>query len=1482
MQMEGEDRVGHRIMATGVIWKLVVLVVVLRFMIHVPWRLGFVVDFEFSVAYISMIFVDFLSWMICMVELYYKVQYAGGKKTILTASKLSFQRQCMEDAPRKGYKYSIWFYCDVVALFPYDVLLCWVDRPYFRMVYLPRLLLLGWLPKLLANVFRILEDRDVMQNIGLQRMWALFFTMALGGHIFACFFHAVSVEEACTHATWGQVDGLWESVQDGGISKVVYLKPAYTRYLRSLYWAYVTMVTTGFGDIVPITPMETIVCTLAMYVGLIISCTAIANLTLVMTNLDAAASEYQQKMDNLNKYMRYRNMPHTLSSKIRRFYEYMWKSLKGVDEKQFLKDLPKPLQQRVTGLITKDLLARVAPLRKTSALVRTILLNALEQHIYSPGDVIIEAGLVYQGVYLLARGEAHAMEKNERTIRQVFAKSEHFGVEALFHDAQASNTIKAKQYCEVYILPREKFRIAVHSQCTEKEVESMKTIVEKNIQSNAKLHRFAGVAVPASKTGFARHCMPDSKFRIGWTAMHLIFVTYYLFTLPLHLSYCPLIAELGNPGRVLWIVTDFITDIFFISDLILNFTYFGFVQDGVVVSAPHLIQDRFLSQGKLYIGILVVTALPLEILSIVWKIGTVSSFRLFKIFRLSEMIHYGKDIQLVLDSININLPTVVRRVGALNLFLIMVLHWVGCLWTLAGTIDLYTSTTLPTWINVDHNSTFLAIDHTVMVTYLRSVYWAMVAMTTLGYGDIVPQNDIETLVSVVVILIGGLVLPAIVGGLAALLSNMNPSVTDFLSKMNHLKQYMEQKHIPMALRQKIIRYYDYLWSRQGGVNESVILNDLPTTLRTEVATCINGVRIRNVPFFAAAEDALLRFLVSELFPRTFIPGDTIMQCGQLGHEMFLIERGILKIMSADKKIQYATLEKGDYFGEAALLSASQRNATVVAETYCDCFVLSKESFDMASDLFPCGCDLILESLRGVQKKKTVVNTVVSKNFSAHTKLKLTVAGDGSFTGNQDSRFAKHFLPWSNFRKIWNFFMLTVIMYNGIVIPVRIAFPEVSRTSLLDFLCDALLVLDTVFRLKCFSYMRQGMLHLKQADIQKNYRNKPIFVFDVFANLPFDLLAVIIMQFMANPAYNALPYLRIPKLLRLTRIVKHIENFNEALTQAAFVKDIGRVKLIELVLGVIFIAHWAGCFFYFVAWATTDLETCSLLDDITFSNTYTMMTKKAACKWKETWIQGQINRGLLPSNGGIMMDRYIRALNWAIPTLVVVVIGDVIPINVSETLYCLIWMYVGVTINAVIIGNIANLVTNLANDSSSFVQRMDNIKNYMHHNRVPGKVQHRVHHYLDFIWHSKGGLNEQQIVHDLPISLQMAVFHDIRLNMVKSCPFFEYCGMAILRDMAQSLIPQLYSSGDTVVEIGDMGQEMYLIQSGSMEVLGPDGTVYAKLPSGAYFGEIALFFSAKRTASIRSDDFSEVLVLRREDFDYILATHKYDHNKMLEV
>jgi NADH dehydrogenase len=88
--------------------------------------------------------------------------------------------------------------------------------------------------------------------------------------------------------------------------------------------------------------------------------------------------------------------------------------------------------------------------------------------------------------------------------------------------------------------------------------------------------------------------------------------------------------------------------------------------------------------------------------------------------------------------------------------------------------------------------------------------------------------------------------------------------------------------------------------------------------------------------------------------------------------------------------------------------------------------------------------------------------------------------------------------------------------------------------------------------------------------------------------------------------------------------------------------------------------------------------------------------------------------------------------------------------------------------------------------------------------------------------------------------------------------------------------ELYETGQVIIRQGDIGRSMYLIQSGSVEVVstGPQGEKrLAILASGSHFGEIAVLQNSRRNATIRALEPVSLLRLSRQETRELSATFK---------
>jgi len=103
--------------------------------------------------------------------------------------------------------------------------------------------------------------------------------------------------------------------------------------------------------------------------------------------------------------------------------------------------------------------------------------------------------------------------------------------------------------------------------------------------------------------------------------------------------------------------------------------------------------------------------------------------------------------------------------------------------------------------------------------------------------------------------------------------------------------------------------------------------------------------LRPIDLFKTLTPRQLTDVAEEMTKRHYAAGEIIIREGEPGEEFMLISEGEVEVIRADHEI--ARLRPGDFFGEVALISGEPRNATVVAVTEVDTYVLGKTDFQTA-------------------------------------------------------------------------------------------------------------------------------------------------------------------------------------------------------------------------------------------------------------------------------------------------------------------------------------------------------------------------------------------------------------------------------------------------------------------------------------------------------------------------------------------------------
>ena len=100
--------------------------------------------------------------------------------------------------------------------------------------------------------------------------------------------------------------------------------------------------------------------------------------------------------------------------------------------------------------------------------------------------------------------------------------------------------------------------------------------------------------------------------------------------------------------------------------------------------------------------------------------------------------------------------------------------------------------------------------------------------------------------------------------------------------------------------------------------------------------------LKKVPLFSGLDDRELQEIAAQMRERKFAAGDTVTQEGAGGAGFFVVESGEADVSVAGA--ERGTIGAGDYFGEIALLTGSDRTATITAKSDMVCWGMTPWDF----------------------------------------------------------------------------------------------------------------------------------------------------------------------------------------------------------------------------------------------------------------------------------------------------------------------------------------------------------------------------------------------------------------------------------------------------------------------------------------------------------------------------------------------------------
>jgi len=445
--------------------------------------------------------------------------------------------------------------------------------------------------------------------------------------------------------------------------------------------------------------------------------------------------------------------------------------------------------------------------------------------------------------------------------------------------------------------------------------------------------------------------------------------------------------------------------------------------------------------------------------------------------------------------------------------------------------------------------------------------------------------------------------------------------------------------------------------------------------------------------------------------------------------------------------------------------------------------------------------------------------------------------------------------WFNFhphgvaRQRWDIFTVFLILYSSVIIPLVVAFDYDPPLGIrvMSWCIDVLFGIDIILNFVTGVEVMDRAVIYEMKTIAWHYISG-WFCIDLVAAFPFELFTQSDSDQIPQ-ILKVFKLFRLLRLLRLLRIMRIVNRLESSLSIQDGVRQLGIFGVLLLLL-----THWFTCTFYYVGNQNRD------------ENGF--------------WANG------LLLDGTDLNTNYIAATYWSIMTLTTVGYGDISANCNGQRVLGIITMIVGALFYAYGVSHVVSIVDEVRSETRAFKNTMDRFNGYMAARDLPLSLRGDIREFL----HNKRRRQKQSIrdeeslLGQLSMGLRSRVAMAINEHYLREMPFFLGADVNLTMELGLNMESCFFPAFEDVVREGEEGDAMFFVVAGSVEVLvGQTQTRVAVLIEKQYFGEAALLMpegNRRRTATVRTLQFSEFRVLRAQDFLRILVDYP-DTRKQIE-
>ncbi|EWS75104.1 cyclic nucleotide-binding domain protein (macronuclear) [Tetrahymena thermophila SB210] len=418
--------------------------------------------------------------------------------------------------------------------------------------------------------------------------------------------------------------------------------------------------------------------------------------------------------------------------------------------------------------------------------------------------------------------------------------------------------------------------------------------------------------------------LPNSQLYMMWSIFLMIVLTLNVVYIPLAISFQDI--QLSTFASIL---INILPNVSFMVEIIIKFNT-AIYKKGLIIKSRKQIVLSYL-QKRFWYDLCIVFCFFFGSYFQNAFIQIVLLLRFFDITRLIAEIEERYNLKERLYGIN--------DMVKLILLILYIAHLCGCIWHYIAVIEIENGFS-QTWMN----KSGISLSDSWWYRYVDSLYWAVVTMCTLGYGDIVPITSNEKVFTIWVTLISCFVFGYSINQIGEILQEFLRIEEEFKIKMSKLNMYMQKRELNDDVCVKVRKYFEYLHKEnlQSNNEGATVIDSLESDLKQEVLRDIYGKLLNSKKLFS------LNFSIDKLAVKIKEKKvglhEYIYKEGEEAEEVYFLVKGQAEVIKTQTKTVLQSIQKGMMFGEIEFFTGQQRQFSLRASTVCQLAYLNKQEF----------------------------------------------------------------------------------------------------------------------------------------------------------------------------------------------------------------------------------------------------------------------------------------------------------------------------------------------------------------------------------------------------------------------------------------------------------------------------------------------------------------------------------------------------------